>query len=482
MSLLMQALKKAEDVKQKQEAAQRGDEPRAVATEPLSLTPPEAPSVADELGFTPASPAVALPASASIPAPKIEPMLEFETIAAPPSAPVRIEPIAAPIPAPSPASLSMEPPPQVAREAEPVMRTAATPSVNQRIAQPSTDAARETAKAVFASKQRADHRRVMLIGAAALLAVAIIGFGYYVWHGMMVSSSSFVTAPPASSAAPVVPQESGEPVASPAVVFLPPTETSDSSHSSASLTPSPAVSATSIASAAPAGLRASSASSENSRASTAMVPGDEIADGASIHIRAGHSENRIDPLLSSAYQMLLTGDLNGAQRKYQGALQQETNNRDALLGMASIAIRRNQMDQAERYYIQLLELDPLDPDATAGLIGMQQADPVQSESRIKKVLAQHPQAGALWFALGNVYSQQSRWAEAQQAYFRAFGNQPDNADYAFNLAVSLDRLNQDKLALEYYQKAVKLIRAGQANFSVAAVQQRVGKLQSALAN
>jgi cytochrome c-type biogenesis protein CcmH/NrfG len=50
------------------------------------------------------------------------------------------------------------------------------------------------------------------------------------------------------------------------------------------------------------------------------------------------------------------------------------------------------------------------------------------------------------FALGNLYAQQGRWPDAQQAYFRAYGAAPDNPDYAYNLAVGLDRLNQPKLA------------------------------------
>ena len=47
------------------------------------------------------------------------------------------------------------------------------------------------------------------------------------------------------------------------------------------------------------------------------------------------------------------------------------------------------------------------------------------------------------------------WPDAQQAYFRAYSSVPDNADYAFNLAVGLDRLSQRKLALSYYQRALE---------------------------
>ena len=49
--------------------------------------------------------------------------------------------------------------------------------------------------------------------------------------------------------------------------------------------------------------------------------------------------------------------------------------------------------------------------------------------------------------LGNQLAQQGRWSEAQQEYFKAFASEPDNADFAYNLAVSLDHLRQPKLAL-----------------------------------
>ena len=40
--------------------------------------------------------------------------------------------------------------------------------------------------------------------------------------------------------------------------------------------------------------------------------------------------------------------------------------------------------------------------------------------------------------LGNLYADQSQWAPAQQAYFQAHHLEPDNPDYAYNLAVGLD--------------------------------------------
>ncbi|HKX38397.1 MAG TPA: tetratricopeptide repeat protein, partial [Burkholderiales bacterium] len=58
----------------------------------------------------------------------------------------------------------------------------------------------------------------------------------------------------------------------------------------------------------------------------------------------------------------------------------------------------------------------------------------------------------------------------------AFTGEPDNADFAYNLAVSLDHLRQPKLALEYYQRAIALAKARGARFDIAAAESRVAQL------
>ena len=49
------------------------------------------------------------------------------------------------------------------------------------------------------------------------------------------------------------------------------------------------------------------------------------------------------------------------------------------------------------------------------------------------------------------------WTSAQSAYFEASKLAPHNADYAFNLAVSLEQMRKPHLALEQYQRALALL-------------------------
>jgi len=101
-----------------------------------------------------------------------------------------------------------------------------------------------------------------------------------------------------------------------------------------------------------------------------------------------------------------------------------------------------------------------------------------SETRLKQLIAREPSA-FLHFSLGNLYAAQNQWPSAQQAYFQAFQMQPDNADYAYNLAVGLEHLDQPKLALTYYRKAIELsFHKGRANFDQNRVIERIGQLSA----
>ncbi|MGH8487625.1 MAG: tetratricopeptide repeat protein, partial [Gammaproteobacteria bacterium] len=99
-----------------------------------------------------------------------------------------------------------------------------------------------------------------------------------------------------------------------------------------------------------------------------------------------------------------------------------------------------------------------------------------SESKLKLLLDEAPQAGQIHFSLGNLYARQGRWAEAQEAYFKAFGTESRNPDYVFNLAVSLDRMGQAKPAVDYYRQALVLADRRSVNFNTSQVLSRIQTL------
>ena len=206
------------------------------------------------------------------------------------------------------------------------------------------------------------------------------------------------------------------------------------------------------------------------------APASAIGAQGDVHFVRGNHISQVAPAVQSGYAALQAGDLATARTQYDQALLQDPNNRDALLGSAVLAVRAHDGNQAVANYAHLLELDPNDPDALAGLTSLRPGDLPASEIRLKGMLRQHPESGTLHFALGNLYARQGRWPEAQQSYFRAFGATPGNPDYAFNLGVGLDRMNQPHLAETYYRRALELAQAAPAAFDATAVRKRLQEL------
>lgn len=216
----------------------------------------------------------------------------------------------------------------------------------------------------------------------------------------------------------------------------------------------------------------------STQALATAVPAAAPAERDAIKVTAGGAAPVVNPLLSEAYAALNAGDLELAPQLYNQLLRSEPNNVDALLGLAAIATQQGDSEQASRHYLKVLQVEPRNALAQAGLIGMLgRADPLAAETRLKQLIAREPSA-YLYFTLGNVYADQNRWPDAQQAYFQAHYLQSSNPDFAYNLAIGLEHVGQPKLALEYYQRALRLAAAtSRANFSTAAVEERISALE-----
>lgn len=208
--------------------------------------------------------------------------------------------------------------------------------------------------------------------------------------------------------------------------------------------------------------------------------------GSPSPIRISRSEPMRNPDMQmlSAWSAYQQGDFAAARILYQQSLARDPDNRDALLGVAASAMQQGDMVNARRTYERLLSLNPRDPLARTGLLETTTStDPVRRETDLKALQTDHPEIAAVSYSLGNLYASQQRWHDAQQAYYNALltartqAEGPVSPDYAFNLAISLERINQPDAALNFYREALTLSAQHTPGFDMTILDQRLRALE-----
>ena len=70
----------------------------------------------------------------------------------------------------------------------------------------------------------------------------------------------------------------------------------------------------------------------------------------------------------------------------------------------------------------------------------------------------------LYFLLGGIYARQERWFEAREVFSYAHQAERGNPDYAYNLAVVHDFLNDSEEAISMYRLAADLTKTSVSAF------------------
>ena len=183
--------------------------------------------------------------------------------------------------------------------------------------------------------------------------------------------------------------------------------------------------------------------------------------------------------LRRAQRAMASGDLVGAESNYGSVLKASPTNIVALLGMANLSATKGQHDRAQFYYQGVLAQSPENLNARAGLLNLASSASLDVGSALQQLLRESPEKPFLHASLGDYYLKRGEWSAAQAAYFDAFSRDPKNANYAYNLAISLDQMAKPKLALQFYQQALSLEKARPAHFDKAVLVARITVLKAA---
>lgn len=197
-----------------------------------------------------------------------------------------------------------------------------------------------------------------------------------------------------------------------------------------------------------------------------------------VRITRGTTANPLYEKLSTAWTAFQAADFPRAEALYREVRAADATNIDALLGLAALAVRGGRLDEARDLYRAVLLAEPRNAAATSALSALPAAGGRQlGESELKNLLREQPTAAHLHFALGLLYAGETRWPEAQAAFFEAVRYDAADADYAYNLAVSLDHLAQGTQAAAWYQRALDLHKPSSL-FDTTAAGNRLASLNS----
>lgn len=358
-----------------------------------------------------------------------------------------------------------EPPVTHAPAAHPPVAPAAAPA-----------AKREGAKAVFAAKQQEpavepSGSKKVVLAVVAIALVVLAGGSAYVWYEINKTPGPMARGPVPSAPRPVTPA-APQPAATAPATTAPeaPAVRNEAVPPVALLKPeNPATT--------PSREKVQPRAAEQLVMNLLKQPAD-AKPAPPLKLSRTIEAPRVSPEVAQGYDALRRGDPAAARKSYEAALAADPANLDAHLGLATAAARSGDRETAAKHYRRALALDPKNPSAVAGLAALADLSrPEGLEEKLRADISRYPQSPALHFTLGNLYASQSRWTEAQAAYFEAYRLDPDSADLAYNLAVSLDQLGQPRLALDFYKRALAASGKQSAQFDKGQVSRRIAEIK-----
>jgi len=166
----------------------------------------------------------------------------------------------------------------------------------------------------------------------------------------------------------------------------------------------------------------------------------------------------VDLLLDYGDLLMEMGDLEGAQQKFEAALDGEPDNPEAHYCLGELALRRNQFTVAEAQFRTVLELDPRFPGAHTRLAR------IMLRQGLRRYAARHLSAElehcqddpALLGEVGELLIEAGRIRQANVVFRRLAKINPSDPRVQHNLAVSYLMLDELEAGIRHCRKALRL--------------------------
>lgn len=206
-----------------------------------------------------------------------------------------------------------------------------------------------------------------------------------------------------------------------------------------------------------------------------------VPERPEVNIRKETVKTGMDEL-DLAYQELVRGSLPVAERRYRDLLAKDRLNPDIWTGLGAVLLRLGKPEEAESMFRRAQELNPTDPYTRAMLLSLSRSPDAYKDSQYTTLAnnaGQSASQAAAFALLAAEHAAAKRWNEAQQAFFNALTADPGNPDYAYNLAVTLEHMRQPRLAYDFYRQALEFAKSKRPGFDLPRAQSRLLALKPA---
>ena len=184
--------------------------------------------------------------------------------------------------------------------------------------------------------------------------------------------------------------------------------------------------------------------------------------------------------MASAYENFNKGDYLLADNKYDHALIENKRNRNALLGKAAVALKTNNLVLAESIYSDILDDNPKDIEAKTAILMLKDILSDTDINDVSLLLRENYDSAPLNFLMGNINAENKQWRAANENFKRAYSLDKKNPDYAFNLGVTYDQVNEYQQAIKFYLLSLQSLKNRNYSFNIDHVTKRIVTLKDYL--
>jgi tetratricopeptide (TPR) repeat protein len=162
--------------------------------------------------------------------------------------------------------------------------------------------------------------------------------------------------------------------------------------------------------------------------------------------------------MSLGYNEFDNGNINEASRYYKIALKKDKNNIEAMFGVGTCYQVLGQNDDALKYYLDILKINPRHAPAINNLMLILAEKDLDIAIKTLQKITNNNTDSLLLSQLGSLINQTGEYSKSLRCFKIALENDPQNPLIMYNLAITFDTIGNKQSALKFYKSTLMCAR------------------------